>query len=66
MFLQDKENLYFVMDFVPGGDMMSLLIKKEIFDEHLARFYTAELTLALESVHKMGFIHRYRPNCFIH
>jgi len=46
------------MDFVPGGDMMSLLIKKEIFDENLARFYTAELTLALESVHKMGFIHR--------
>ena len=51
-------NLYFVMDFVPGGDMMSLLIKKEIFDEPLAQFYTAELTLALESVHKMGFIHR--------
>ncbi|XP_076819418.1 uncharacterized protein LOC143465134 isoform X1 [Clavelina lepadiformis] len=55
---QDKENLYFVMDFIPGGDMMSLLIKKEIFDFSLAQFYTAELTLALESVHKMGFIHR--------
>nr|CAB3263397.1 serine/threonine-protein kinase LATS1-like [Phallusia mammillata] len=55
---QDKENLYFVMDYIPGGDMMSLLIKKEIFNETLARFYTAELTLALESVHKMGFIHR--------
>uniref|UniRef100_F6Z0T1 non-specific serine/threonine protein kinase n=1 Tax=Ciona intestinalis TaxID=7719 RepID=F6Z0T1_CIOIN len=55
---QDKENLYFVMDYIPGGDLMSLLIKKEIFDQTLARFYTAELTLALESVHKMGFIHR--------
>ena len=46
------------MDYVPGGDMMSLLIKKEVFDQPLACFYTAELTLALESVHKMGFIHR--------
>ncbi|XP_063285908.1 serine/threonine-protein kinase LATS2 [Pelobates fuscus] len=55
---QDKDNLYFVMDYIPGGDMMSLLIRMEVFPEHLARFYIAELTLAIESVHKMGFIHR--------
>ncbi|XP_073439146.1 serine/threonine-protein kinase LATS2 [Dendrobates tinctorius] len=55
---QDKDNLYFVMDYIPGGDMMSLLIRMEVFQEHLARFYIAELTLAIESVHKMGFIHR--------
>ncbi|VDP64412.1 unnamed protein product [Schistosoma mattheei] len=41
-----------------GGDMMSLLIKKGIFEEPLARFYIAELTLALQSVHAMGFVHR--------
>ncbi|ELT98412.1 hypothetical protein CAPTEDRAFT_224671 [Capitella teleta] len=55
---QDEEHLYFVMDYIPGGDMMSLLIKKGIFEEHLACFYIAELTVAIESVHKMGFIHR--------
>lgn len=55
---QDSENLYYVMDYIPGGDLMSLLIRKEIFSEELARFYIAELTLAIESVHKMGFIHR--------
>ncbi|XP_003219299.1 serine/threonine-protein kinase LATS2 [Anolis carolinensis] len=55
---QDKESLYFVMDYIPGGDMMSLLIRMEVFPEKLARFYIAELTLAIESVHKMGFIHR--------
>ncbi|XP_053564494.1 serine/threonine-protein kinase LATS2 [Bombina bombina] len=55
---QDKDNLYFVMDYIPGGDMMSLLIRMEVFPEILARFYIAELTLAIESVHKMGFIHR--------
>ncbi|RZF43259.1 hypothetical protein LSTR_LSTR001520 [Laodelphax striatellus] len=55
---QDKDNLYFVMDYIPGGDLMSLLIKMGIFEEPLARFYIAELTCAVESVHKMGFIHR--------
>uniref|UniRef100_A0A1A8DFQ3 non-specific serine/threonine protein kinase n=1 Tax=Nothobranchius kadleci TaxID=1051664 RepID=A0A1A8DFQ3_NOTKA len=55
---QDKENLYFVMEYIPGGDMMSLLIRLGIFKEELAQFYIAELTCAVESVHKMGFIHR--------
>ncbi|XP_069035270.1 serine/threonine-protein kinase LATS2 [Lepisosteus oculatus] len=55
---QDRDNLYFVMDYIPGGDMMSLLIRLGVFPEPLARFYIAELTLAIESVHKMGFIHR--------
>ena len=51
----DRENLYFVTEYVPGGDLMSLLIKKEIFEEELGRFYTAELVCALEYVHKMGY-----------
>ncbi|XP_012697763.2 serine/threonine-protein kinase LATS2 [Clupea harengus] len=55
---QDKDSLYFVMDYIPGGDMMSLLIRMGVFPEALAHFYIAELTLAIESVHKMGFIHR--------
>lgn len=55
---QDRDNLYFVMDYIQGGDMMGLLIKFGIFDENLSRFYIAELVLAIESVHKMGFIHR--------
>ena len=41
-----------------GGDMMSLLIKLGTFPEHLTLFYIAELVCAIESVHKMGFIHR--------
>ncbi|XP_050517963.1 serine/threonine-protein kinase Warts [Diabrotica virgifera virgifera] len=55
---QDSDILYFVMDYIPGGDLMALLIKLGIFEEVLARFYIAELTCAVESVHKMGFIHR--------
>ena len=37
--LQDKDNLYFVMDYIPGGDLMSLLIKLGIFEEPLARYH---------------------------
>jgi serine/threonine protein kinase len=55
---QDDENLYMVMDYVPGGDLMNLLIKFGVFDEKLARFYIGELTCAIESVHALGFIHR--------
>lgn len=55
---QDDKFLYLVMDYIPGGDLMSLLIKFEIFPEDLARFYIAELVLAIESVHNMGFVHR--------
>ena len=55
---QDKDSLYFVMDYVPGGDLMGLLIRMEVLDERLAKFYIAELVLAIESVHHMGFIHR--------
>lgn len=34
---QDSQNLYFIMEYVPGGDMMQLLINKGIFSERLAK-----------------------------
>lgn len=55
---QDDENLYLAMEFVPGGDLMNLLIKQDTFPEHQARFYTAEIILAIDSVHKLNYIHR--------
>ncbi|KRZ52932.1 Serine/threonine-protein kinase LATS2 [Trichinella nativa] len=55
---QDRDSLFFIMEYIPGGDMMTLLIKKGIFSENLARFYIAELVCAVESVHRLGFIHR--------
>ena len=55
---QDDYFLYLVMDFVQGGDLMSLLIKKEILTEDEAKFYVAEMILAVDSVHKLNCIHR--------
>ncbi|KAF2869991.1 kinase-like domain-containing protein [Massariosphaeria phaeospora] len=55
---QDNTFLYMLMEFLPGGDLMTMLIKYEIFTEDITRFYMAELVLAIEAVHKLGFIHR--------
>jgi len=55
---QDDKNLYLVMEYLPGGDLMNLLIKKDILTEDEARFYIAEILLALDSVHKLHYIHR--------
>ncbi|KAI7824912.1 AGC/NDR/NDR protein kinase [Kickxella alabastrina] len=55
---QDARNLYLIMEFLPGGDLMTMLIKYDIFPEDVTRFYMAECVLALEDVHRLGFIHR--------
>ncbi|KAH6856348.1 kinase-like domain-containing protein [Chaetomium sp. MPI-CAGE-AT-0009] len=55
---QDVNFLYMLMEFLPGGDLMTMLIKYEIFSEDITRFYIAEIVLAIDAVHKLGFIHR--------
>ena len=55
---QEDDYLYLIMEYLPGGDFMNLLIKKDILSEEEARFYTAELILSIESIHKLDCIHR--------
>ena len=55
---QEDDYLYLVMEFLPGGDFMNLLIEKDKLTEEEAKFYTAELILAVESIHKLDCIHR--------
>ncbi len=55
---QDEKYLYLVMDFLPGGDLMTLLIRKDVLTEEESRFYIAETILAIETVHKVNYIHR--------
>ncbi|XP_068767544.1 citron Rho-interacting kinase isoform X3 [Struthio camelus] len=56
---QDKKNLYLVMEYQPGGDLLSLLNRYEDqLDESMVQFYLAELILAIHSVHQMGYVHR--------
>ena len=74
---QDTQNLYLIMEFLPGGkalfififivfinvstlvgDMMTLLIKRDTLTEGETRFYMAEAILAIDFIHRLGFIHR--------
>ncbi|MCO5582493.1 hypothetical protein L7F22_036390 [Adiantum nelumboides] len=55
---QDSDYLYLIMEYLPGGDMMTLLMRKETLSEDVARFYIAETILAIESIHRHNYIHR--------
>ena len=55
---QDNKYLYLGMEYLPGGDLMSLLMDRDILPELDAKFYAAELVLCIESVHKLNCIHR--------
>ncbi|KAH9802046.1 AGC kinase family protein [Citrus sinensis] len=55
---QDAEYLYLIMEYLPGGDVMTLLMREETLTETVARFYIAQSVLAIESIHKHNYIHR--------
>ncbi|KAM9036901.1 myotonin-protein kinase isoform X2 [Sarcophilus harrisii] len=56
---QDENYLYLVMEYYVGGDLLTLLSKfGERIPEEMARFYLAEMVLAIDSVHRLGYVHR--------
>ncbi|XP_045896129.1 myotonin-protein kinase isoform X2 [Micropterus dolomieu] len=56
---QDDNFLYLVMDYYVGGDLLTLLSKfGDRIPEDMAQFYLAEMVMAIDSVHRLGFIHR--------
>ncbi|CAO0795321.1 unnamed protein product [Mucor circinelloides] len=55
---QDDINLYMVMDYVPGGELFSILRKNQRFPDHVAKFYAAEVLLAIEYFHSKDIIYR--------
>ena len=55
---QDKEYLYFIMEFIQGGELFFHLHREIRFDDEKTRFYIAELILALNFLHKNKIIYR--------
>lgn len=55
---QDSDYLYLIMEYLPGGDIMTLLMREDVLCEDVARFYMAESILAIHSIHQYNYVHR--------
>ncbi|CAM1325526.1 gek (predicted), partial [Pycnogonum litorale] len=56
---QDQHNLYFVMNYYCGGDLLTLLSKfEDRLPESMSKFYITEMILAIDSVHNLRYVHR--------
>jgi len=54
---QDTNHIYFVLEFVGGGDLYSHL-ERQTFPESWAQIYIAEIALAIQHVHNHDFVYR--------
>jgi len=55
---QTKGKLYLILEYLSGGELFMHLEREGIFLEDTASFYVAEITLALEHLHRQGIIYR--------
>ena len=55
---QSASRLFYVIEFVQGGDMMFHMQRKKILSEEHTRFYSAEISIALHFLHERGIIYR--------
>ena len=55
---QTPDNLFMVLDLCPGGDLSYHLERREFFQEKDAKFFIAEVVLAIEYIHSLDVIYR--------
>ena len=51
-------NIYMIMEYIVGGELFTYLRRMGRFETELARFYAAQIVLALEHLHRMDIIYR--------
>ena len=57
-FFQDSKFIYFVLDYIPGGELFTLMRKEIKFSENNARFYITQIIDALDTLHRNKIIYR--------
>lgn len=55
---QDSRLIYLFLEYAAHGELMGLLNEQKRFDTNLVRFYTAQIVLAFEYLHRHNLIYR--------
>lgn len=55
---QTEDRIYFIMNFVRGGELFQHLKKFKVFDEEKVKFYAAQIGMALQYLHERGIVYR--------
>lgn len=55
---QTEERIYFILNFVRGGELFQHLKKFKVFDEDKVKFYAAQIGMALQYLHDKGIVYR--------
>jgi len=53
-----SQNSHLILEYMGGGDFLTLLLHKAPLSEEETRFYMAEIINGIDACHKLGFIHR--------
>ncbi|KAG0228495.1 hypothetical protein BGW42_002119 [Actinomortierella wolfii] len=63
---QDPVYVYLAMEFVPGGDVRTMLTARGVLTEQDSKIYIAEMMMAIDALHQQGYIHRdLKPENFL-
>ncbi|KAF9334076.1 hypothetical protein BG006_002740 [Podila minutissima] len=63
---QDPDYVYLAMEFVPGGDVRTMLSARGVLREEDTWLYFAEMVMAIDALHAQGYIHRdLKPENFL-
>ena len=57
-FFQDSKFIYYILDYIPGGELFTLMRKEIKFTANNARFYITQIIDALDTLHKSKIIYR--------
>jgi len=57
-YFQDPYNLYLALEYVPGGELFSLLRRRKRFNNDVSVFYAAQIVLAFEHMHTQNIAYR--------